>query len=177
MNEAQRKALLAQYRGMKSKLSALEGEMSRFARLLNANNIIDTQKTTATKTTKVSSAVTAKPKKDVKVPGKPVLNPMYDLEMEFSPDGSSYANPLVNPTSGGSYYVRVRIRQHQSEVLIQGFSIKWYKPSGWSWVDGIGSTTTDETMSNPLVITRVAKAPSSNRGGSFRAVVIKKFYR
>jgi hypothetical protein len=176
MNEVQRKALIAEFRKLQSELRTFQSDISRFERELIQNNILDVVKKVAATTTKTAKAVSTKPKREVRISGKVPRDPMYDLELEFSNNGESWANPLVNPTAGGTYFVRLRLRQHQAEPLLQGFKLAWTKPTGWTWVDGLSTTTYEEAASNPMVVARVATAPSTARGGSFRIVVQAHYY-
>lgn len=175
MNSAQRASILRQIRQIRADLNRIDTTVTRFERELNPGNILDRQKTTAKTAKKTSSAVVKAPKKDIKISGTVKRDPMYDLELEFSDEGDGYSNPLVNPTAGEDYYIRCRIRQHQAEPLLQGFETEWRKPAGWTWVDGLSTRLFDEAISNPAVITRVARAPATQRGGKFKVVVVERY--
>lgn len=108
-------------------------------------------------------------------PGAADQDPRFDLEMMFSGDGKSYGNPLVSPSPGIDYFIRVRLTQHQQDPLLQGFAIRWTAPAGWYWVDGLGDLTFDEATSNPLIVTRVIVSQSPVVMGAFRAVVEAKY--
>lgn len=177
MNEVQRKAIIAEFRKLQAELKTFGDEISRFERELVKNNILDAVRDVAKNTRKNAQAVSIPPKRDTLVKGAAKNDPMYDLEIEFSDNtGNSYGNPLVNPTAGATYYVRCRLRQHQAEPLLQGFKLSWTKPTGWTWIDGLSSLTYEEATSNPMVVVRVAKAPSSARGGTFRVIVQDHYY-
>lgn len=179
MNEAQRQTFMRRMRGFQTQAESIGvtfTQTTRFEREIYAANILDQLKDAnrtvvvmAQQSTDRTPIVGTRPAGEVK------RDPMYDLELEFSDDGNGFGNPLVNPVPNEEYYVRCRIRQHQADPLLQGFKLTWYKPEGWAWVDGIGATTVEEAVSNPAIITRVARSPATDRGGKFRVVVIEKY--
>lgn len=71
------------------------------------------------------------------------------------------------------FYWRLEIDQFRVDPLLQGFKCVWtILTAGWTFVDGLGSTTYDEAISNPLTITRVIKAPATiSVRPKFRVVV------
>lgn len=168
-------------------LAQNENIPSRFQRLMTPANFLD--EILATKTTthghdRRLATLEAKTK-DRRVTGFIAGDPQYEAEMRMAEvlqgfpakydditDGVIWTEPLVNVQPGDEYYVRVRISQHMVDPLLQGFRIRWVRPPGWIWIDGLGSTTTDEAISNPLVVVRVAQAPeSSDPRRGFRAIV------
>jgi hypothetical protein len=64
--------------------------------------------------------------------------------------------------AGKEFFWRVEVDQFRVDPLLQGFRIRWeLLTPGWTFVDGHGSLTWDEAISNPLKVTRVIKAPAT----------------
>ena len=49
------------------------------------------------------------------------------------------------------------LRRTCSSQPIRAFRLDWYLPTGWVWIDGLGTTTYEEAVSNPMVVTRVVR--------------------
>jgi hypothetical protein len=94
---------------------------------------------------------------------------------------------MVDPKPKSLWYLRLRITQQRVEPLLQGFATTRYPPPGWSFKaikgvapglspDNLPASLLDEAVSNPLVITRVIRAPASpNALIGFRVVVTRKY--
>lgn len=147
--------------------------ISRFERILIANNLIDSTNATSRQATSTARATTVTPARDRFVAGKQRENPQYTLDVEFSDDGEVFSEPLVNPVAGQVYQIRARVTQHHSGNLFSGVHLRWRRPAGWTWTDGYDAHTYHETISNPLVITRKARYSSGLAGWR---VVIEKWY-
>lgn len=91
-----------------------------------------------------------------RVAGKPIKDPQYDIEVEFSEDGQAFGNP-IDVKSNTTYQCRMRLRQHQGEFNAIGFTLDWKKTGPLSWYDGYGTRTHEEAVSNPLVISRLIR--------------------
>lgn len=171
---------------------AKNGVPSRFERLMTPTNFLED--ILATKTTTRGQdrrlATLEQKAKSRAISGTIAGDAQYEAEMLFAEvlqgtdkytsitDGVIWTEPLIEIQAGDEYYVRVRISQHMVNPLLQGFAVRWIKPTGWTWVDGRGSTTYDEAISNPLAINRVATAPGpgSDKEG-FRAIVVATYPR
>jgi hypothetical protein len=181
MNDQRRTVLRSKRHVLAPSQSLQSAEVTRFARQANQFNVLDVQKTN----TANISTLNVKTKKvrkhhNVKLSGAAKRDPRFDLEVEFSVAegsgaGDSYGNPLADTKANTEYYIRLRLRQHQAEPLLQGFSLAWKKPSGWAWVDGLGTSTYETAISNPTIVTRVCKSPGSLAAGSFRVAVTEKY--
>lgn len=100
----------------------------------------------------------------------------------------TYTEPLVNPgtktddtgrtvdrtAAERTYQIRVRLTQHHAGKLFQGVALEWHKPVGWVWTDGHGDLTYHEFVSNPVVVLRIARYDSGEKGWR---VIIKEWYR
>lgn len=181
MNDKRRQVLRSKRHVMAPSQSLQSAHVTRFGRQANQFNILDVQKTnTANISTLKVKTKKVKKQHNVKVSGAARRDPRFDLEVEFSiaegsDAGEGYGNPLADTQASTEYYVRLRLRQHQAEPLLQGFKLSWSKPSGWEWADGWASTTYEAAISNPTVVTRVCRSPSSLSSGNFRVVVVEKY--
>lgn len=87
--------------------------------------------------------------------------------------GTGFGNPLVNPKKNAIYVVRATISQLRTDPMIGGFKLKWTAPAGWSRWDPLPMTMLVEASSNPLIISRKFKAPSTKvKNAVFRCQVI-----
>lgn len=141
---------------------------------------------------KVVAKVKEVVKKSIALHGRVLTDDQYGAELLFSlatgdGAGSSYAADMVDPKPKSLWYWRLRITQHRVDPLLQGFATTWYPPPGWSFKaikgvapglspDNLPVSLLDEAVSNPLVITRVIRAPASpNAAIGFRVVVTRKY--
>lgn len=134
--------------------------------------------TTSTQVVASAKAAAAAPAtlKGVSITGTGEQDARFDVNLDFSKDGKSWSNPLVSPLMNNDYFVRAKVTQHQGTTpLCQGFDLSWSRPNdGWVWVDGLGNSTSDEAVSNPLSVIRVVQAHNDATpatAGGFRAVV------
>lgn len=150
---------------------------SRFERLIVQTTFLDeiirTKKTTQGQNKRLRT-ILKKPKPAIA--GSIRSDPMYAATLQFSPVGdanAAWTEPLVNPKGNVNYYVTCDINQLQGDqpYQIQGFQTVWYAPSGWTWVDGQGTTLYDEAISNPLSIRRIVHAPVKPVYVGFRVVI------
>lgn len=100
----------------------------------------------------------------------------------------TYTEPLVNPgtktdntgrtvnrtAEERTYQIQVRLTQHHAGQLFQGVALEWHKPAGWTWMDGKGDVTYHEFVSNPVVVLRIARYDSGEKGWR---VITKEWYR
>ena len=155
-------------------MKGLRNRLSRFERLLVKNNIIDSTNQTAREARDTSRMVVLTSKRDRHIAGKVIEEVRYSVHVLFSPDGEVFTEPLVNPTAGTVYQIRVEVTQHHPGPDFQGFRLFWRLPSGWAFADGHGDTTEHEAVSNPTVITRKATYSSGSAGWR---VVTRRWYR
>lgn len=97
--------------------------------------------------------------------------PMYTVAVDVSSDGKSFSTSLTTAKPETYYFVRAQVTQHVGEPRIQGFKILWSIPTGWVWVDGIGSTSYEEAMANPLPVIRKVKSPLVMEKVTFGSII------
>lgn len=114
-------------------------------------------------------------KKALTIVGKLRSYPSYQIELDFSDDGESFSNPLTSAKADHVYYVRATITQHVADPPWQGFKLRWDRPDYWYWYDGLGMTTYEETISNPLVIVRRVHSPARLQKVRFKTTVLDKY--
>ncbi len=141
--------------------------------------------TTAT-VAKVVQIVKKPAKKPVILRSNEPVDDQFKVRVTFSPAygdnaGATWSEPLQidDPTTaaGQEFYWRADIDQFRVDPLLQGFEIRWdLLTAGWTFADGVGATTYEEAISNPLVVARVVKAPASiTASPNFKVVVTKKY--
>lgn len=146
---------------------------SRFDRIVFGRNWIDRQITGERRSGRVEHIVVGARGKDRYLPSEFVNDPQFSVDVMLAPRGESiYGASLFNPTPG-VYQVRAAITQHHAGTLFQGCQLKWLLPAGWSWADGHSTFTYAEFISNPLVITRLARYSSGTAG--WKVVVVEWF--
>ena len=97
----------------------------------------------------------------------------WELRLSFSNDeGQSFSDTLVGAEPNRVYQLRMSISQLQAEPLLRGFRTGWYLPAGWMFADNLGRYIYDETVSNPMVVTRVIRAPSPIQAAAFEVRVL-----
>lgn len=111
---------------------------------------------------------------------KPVKNiPKPSLTAEEKANwGLGYGNPLVNPRNWCEYLVRVQIFQPTRDLLIRGYELQWFAPTGWSFVDGQPLKMLVEVTSDPCVIIRKVMSPKTAKIPNnvvFRVAVLKVY--
>lgn len=133
----------------------------RFPNKTTANNI-NSRLTAAQKRAAEAARELARKRKTARLLKElTTRGPRYSLEVDFSTDdGESFDSPL-KAVVNKSYQMRARFTQLQAEPLIQGVKLLWYLPAGWRFTDGWGRTTYDTCVSNPLVLSRRIKSPST----------------
>ena len=91
--------------------------------------------------------------------------------------GTSWEKDLINPRKSTVYMVRCTLSQLRVEPLLGGFILKWVKPAGWTWIDGQPARTPVQVVSNPLVVTRLVRSPSTTivNGGDFVVSIVAQF--
>lgn len=147
---------------------------TRFERLLIGGNIIDATSATAKQAGSVAKGAAKTKLVDRYLPSEFKPDPQFDVDVSLAPTTDDFYSPtLINPTAG-TYQVRAAITQHHAGPLFQGCRLKWWLPTGWSWVDGNGTITIAETISNPIVITRLAHYSSGDDGWK---VTVEEWYR
>ncbi len=110
-----------------------------------------------------------------------LIDDQYSGDLGFSPAtgtdaGRTYSADMLAPEGLSTWYWRCRITQHRVDPLLQGFRLLWDPPPGWTWQDGLLAPTYEEAISNPLVVTRVVKAPASpNALIGFLVTVTRKY--
>jgi len=130
---------------------------------------------------KVVKIIKKPAKKPPTIRAKAPIDDQFAAELMFSPAfgddaGRTYGAMLVNAEPDEEYYWRCRIEQHRVDPLLQGFRTLWDPPPGWELTDGNPAFLYDEAISNPLVITRLVKAPASpNANIGFLVIVTRKY--
>ncbi len=101
----------------------------------------------------------------------------YDGTLDFSTDdGHTFSSPAINVTGASPVQIRLSLSQYQVQPLIRGWGLDWYLPTGWVWLDGLGTRTYEETNSNPTVITRVAQSPTNPQPVGFRVLIAQRYF-
>jgi hypothetical protein len=101
----------------------------------------------------------------------------FSGELSFSDDdGQTFVNPLPTPDGNRVCYIRVKITQHASRARLSGLRLDWYLPAGWTWRDGLGTTTYEEMVSNPTEITRAMLSPANPQPAKWTVLVGERFY-
>lgn len=88
--------------------------------------------------------------------------------------GTGFHNPLVNPHKNCVYCVRCTIDQLGVDPPYGGYKLRWVLPTGWGYADGIeGKDMYVEVSSNPLIVVRKFRSPTSTiKNSVFRVLVI-----
>jgi hypothetical protein len=127
-------------------------------------------------------AVVNKPKpKPFTIRSRTLIDDQYSGDIGFSPAtgtdaGRTYSADMLSPEGLSLWYWRCRITQHRVDPLLQAFRMLWVPPPGWTFQDGVTPTTYDEAISNPVVVTRVVKAPAApNALVGFLVTVTRKY--
>ena len=108
--------------------------------------------------------------------GSVAKDPQFAGEITFSDDdGRSFVNPLVSPVGNRLVQIRCSIAQYQVEPRVKGFRLDWFVPDGWSWRDGLGVTTYEQVVSNPLVVTRVMLSPENPQPAVWQVLIVERF--
>lgn len=148
----------------------------KFENLLTSNNVLRLVEKNRIAAAKAKRR--AKKKKEVfrRVAGKQKQAPQYDIEVEFSEDGEAFGNPL-DVKSNTTYQCRMRLRQHMGEFTCQGFTLDWKTIGNLSFVDGAGTRTHEEAISNPLVISRLVRTGTlaANTQAAVKVVVVARY--
>ena len=135
---------------------------------------------------KVKKIVKAPAKRPVTLRAKAPVDDQFTARVFFSEAfdadaGKVWSEPLEIEDRAAwaskEFFWRCEVDQFRVDPLLQGFKIEWQLLTpGWTFVDGIGDTTYDEAISNPVKITRVIKAPASiTVRPKFRVVVRTKY--
>lgn len=138
-------------------------------------------------------------KKPVQIHGADFVDDQFHVTLTFSPAYGSDAGrtygamlPLTpgagSPEGGKEFYVRALIEQNRTaDPQLQGFGTVWEPPPGWVAVDGLNNGYIDddhvghpgiwdESISNPLYVTRVFRSPSTIATDvGFRVVAVVKY--
>lgn len=138
---------------------------------------------------KVAKVAKVKPK-TIAFRSKAPIDDQFHGTVEFSPAygpdaGRTWAAQIiVNPTTivraspegDKPWYWRILLEQSRVDPLLQGFELLWIPPPGWPFIDGLGATTWDEAINNPVKITRVVHSPANptNEIG-FLIKIVKKY--
>jgi hypothetical protein len=125
-------------------------------------------------------AAPPKPKKPpIVIAGKAPVDDQFKGTMQFSEafgtDAGKSWSDSFEPEASKQYFARMVIDQFRVDPLLQGFETRWELPTGWTFVDGLGSILHDEAISNPLYITRVVLSPATVAKAGFRCVVTAKY--
>lgn len=152
--------------------------VTRFDRLLTSRSFVDTLVASSTLTTKIATTSTARfPYAMTR--GKLKPDPQYTVTVQVAPaygaNRGDFSAAIGKPTNGKDYFVRALIAQHQVDPLMQGFQTTWKKPSGWDWNDNIGAVLYDESICNPMYITRVAYCRAHGTTNVFKCVVTAQY--
>ena len=149
---------------------------SRFERLLTSSNVLALVERNRRNALRAKKRAKKKKNEIRRVAGRAVQDPQYDIEIEFSDDGKSFANPL-DVKSNTTYHCRMRLRQHQTNFNAIGFTLDWKHRGSLSWADGYSTRTYEEAISNPLVITRKVRTGtvSINEKLDVKVVVVERF--
>jgi hypothetical protein len=101
---------------------------------------------------------------------------MYQIGVSFALTGESvYSEPLPSIEGNRLYQVRMALAQYQATPLVMGWALDWYLPTGWVFIDNLGTRTYDEFVSNPTVVTRVVRSPVNPAPAGFRIIVAQKY--
>lgn len=98
------------------------------------------------------------------------------LDLERDEWGLHFGNPLVNPYSDTVYMIRATVSQLRVEPLLGGLILRWVRPVGWTWVDGQSTQIPAQVASNPLVMIRLCKTPTSKVHGAGFQVSVRAQY-
>jgi hypothetical protein len=108
--------------------------------------------------------------------GEIARDPQYSGVITFSDDdGVTFTPQLVNPVGNRIVQLRLAVTQHQVQPMLRGYRFDWYLPSGWTFTDALGTTTYEEAVSNPTIITRVMLSPVNPQPVGFRVLVVERF--
>lgn len=164
---------------IRQQLQAFERQLSgarrgsRFERQLIAGNLIDSTTRVDRQSTSLAKESSRLRLRDRYLPADFLKDPQYDVDVMLAErDDDIYSPTLVDPKAG-VYQVRAEITQHHAGPAFQGCRLEWRLPAGWSFADGHGAITIAEAISNPIVITRLARYASGKAG--WKVVVIEWF--
>lgn len=100
----------------------------------------------------------------------------FHIELDFSnDDGVSFASPMFEMEGNRIFQWRCKIAQLQAQPLLRGFATAWYLPNGWTFTDTLGTTLYDESVSNPLIVTRTIRSPVDPQPAAFEVEVTEVF--
>lgn len=120
-----------------------------------------------------------KKKPPPQVSGKTPVDDQFSGQVQFSDafgtDAGKGWSDSFEPEASKQYYWRMVIDQFRVDPLLQGFETRWELPTGWTFVDGLGSILHDEAISNPLYVTRVILSPATVAKVVFRVVPTAKY--
>jgi hypothetical protein len=153
---------------------------TRFERVLQKGSFIDKLKKTEKKVDQtanesVKAAIPAKPTSNVLAGKQQAHDGAMSIEMLLSNMDGEYTPSFTGPVPGQQYYIRCKVAQHQGDPQLQGFLLRWKKPAGWRWIDGLNVLTIDEAVSNPLVVTRVAICDTTASRQVFKTTIEEVF--
>lgn len=101
---------------------------------------------------------------------------MYQISVSFALENESvYSEPLPSVEGNRLYQIRMALAQYQAWPPIMGWNLQWNLPTGWVFTDALGSTTYDEFVSNPMVITRIIRSPVNPQPAAFKIKVLAKY--
>lgn len=104
-------------------------------------------------------------------------DPQYEGRLEFSTDdGRTFSSPAVGILGNAIVQIRLSLSQYQTDSPIHAYKLEWYLPNGWVWTDGLGTTTYDEAVSNPMVVTRVSRSPTNPQPVGFRVLIAERYW-
>ena len=137
---------------------------------------------------KVKKTVKKPARRAVQLRGRAPIDDQFEVKLYFSPAygtdaGRTYGASLGitpgvgSPEGNKEFYVRAEVTQHRVDPLLQGFRLDWEPPPGWTAQDGIGGTTYDEAISNPLYVNRVYLSPAAPSVDVGWRVIARKKYR
>lgn len=149
---------------------------SRFQKLLTSSNVIALIEKNRREAQRAKTRANQLSEPIRRLAGKPKLDPQYDIEIEFSKDGEAFSNP-IDVESNTTYQCRMRLRQHQGEWNAIGFTLDWKLSGSLSLADGHGTRTHEETISNPLVISRLVRTGTvtANTTMWVKVVVVERY--
>lgn len=148
---------------------------NRFPSLYNPQSLLTVLRDGQIRIDDLERVVTALPRKPaVEIP-QLRRSARYSLEVDFSDDGGVTFDSPLKAAASTTYQMRIRFEQHQAEPLLLGAYFRWIIPTGWTFRDGFGSLVYEETISNPLHISRLVRSPSPVTKKGFR-VLVEKIY-
>ena len=108
--------------------------------------------------------------------GKVQEDKQYQGTLDFSTDdGRTFSAPAIGITGNTVVQLRLQLSQYQVNPPVRGWALNWYLPAGWVWLDGLGTTTYEEAVSNPMVVTRPTRSPNNPQPVGFRILIAEKF--